>query len=340
MQATVLDFPPTSRAPRTTLADLAHTFAERESRENPDIDVPLSSLTATAEGTIDVPGHGEFGLNDWSRAQLSHSLGFTWDRFFAGAGSADRSEDLNRRLRRAGGVVRLRTTSEKPDDGAGDGTIRAVVTRGFTPVKDTLVTSLLADALRVSDPYARIVRSSVTDLSTSFVVKLGEAFKPGGPGRVGEVWGGLLVRNSGVGYSRLVVDLHLVRLACLNGMVCPVQMPAIVRARHAWLDEAQIREAIHRGLDGVGEKLRRGTRVLEESAHHGVDDVEAEVRRVLQNARLGVRLARPVLEAYSREPHPSRFGVSQALTLAAQSATPEVRLQLEEAAGRYLASSA
>ena len=32
---------------------------------------------------------------------------------------------------------------------------------------------------------------------------------------------------------RLVVDLHLVRLACLNGMVCPVQMPAIVRARHA-----------------------------------------------------------------------------------------------------------
>ena len=97
---------------------------------------------------------------------------------------------------------------------------------------------------------------------------------------------------------------------------------------------------IQRGLDGVGEKLRRGTRVLEENAHHGVDDVEAEVRRVLQNARLGVRLARPVMDAYRREPHPSRFGVSQALTLAAQSATPEVRLQLEETAGRYLASGA
>jgi len=115
-------------------------------------------------------------------------------------------------------------------------------------------------------------------------------------------------------------------------------MPAIVRARHAWLDEAQIRNAIQSGLDGVGDKLRSGTRVLEESAHHGVDDVEAEVRRVLQNARLGVRLARPVLEAYRREPHASRFGVSQALTLAAQSATPEVRIQLEETAGRYLAS--
>ena len=106
-------------------------------------------------------------------------------------------------------------------------------------------------------------------------------------------------------------------------MVCPVQMPAIVRARHAWLDEGQIRRAIQRGLDGVGDKLRRGTRVLEESAHHGVDDVEAEVRRVLQNARLGVRLTRPVMEAYSREPHPSRFGISQALTLAAQSTTPK-----------------
>ncbi len=102
-------------------------------------------------------------------------------------------------------------------------------------------------------------------------------------------------------------------------MVCPVQTPAIVRARHAWLDEGHIREAIRRGLDGVGDKLRRGTRVLEESARPWRRRRRGRGPTRPPNARLGVRLARPVLDAYSREPSPTRFGVSQALTLAAQS---------------------
>jgi hypothetical protein len=325
--------------PKTTLSMVSTKLAEVEAQENPDADVPLASLKATSQGTIEIPQLGEHVLTDWSRSQLGASLGLSWEKFFSGAGPEEQAEDLNRRLRRARGVVRLRTTRAKAEDAPGEGTLRAVVSTTFSSIKDTTVTSLLSDALQAVEPDARVVRWSTTALSTSFVIKLGETYKVGGPGRVGDVWGGLLVTNSGVGYSKLFVTLHLVRLACLNGMAAPLLLPAVLRARHRWLEEAQVREAIQNGLQGVGERLRRSTVVLGESARFVVDDVEAEVRRVLQGAKLPLRFARPILSAYAREPHASRFGISQAITLHAQMENSEVRAQLEDLAGRYVASS-
>jgi len=325
-------------SPRTTLGDLAERFHAVEAQENPDVDVPLSELKAEQTGTIVVPSLGEYSLTDWSRSQVGHALGISWDRFFAGASDIELADDLNRRLRRGRGVVRLRTTRTKAEDAPGEGTIRAVVSPGFTSVKDTTITSLLADALRTVEPDARVVRTEMTSMSTSFVLKLGEAYKIGGPGNVGEVWGALTVRNSGVGHNKLLVALSLVRLSCLNGMTAPISLPSIVRARHRWLDEGQIRESILRGLDGVGERLHKSTRVLADSTQRAIDDVEAEVQRVLRNAKLPLRLACPILTAYGREPHASQFGVSQAITLAAQGESPELRLTLEDVAGRYLAA--
>ena len=190
--------------PKTTLSFISTKLAEVEAQENSDVDLSLSSLKATSQGTIEIPNLGEHGFTDWSKNQLGQALGLSWEKFFSGAGPEERAEDLNRRLRRARGVVRLRTTRTKPEDAPGEGTLRAVVSTTFSSIKDTTVTSMLSDALQAVEPDARIVRHSVTDLSTSFVVKLGETYKVGGPGRVGDVWGGLLVRNSGVGYSKLL----------------------------------------------------------------------------------------------------------------------------------------
>ena len=124
--------------PRTTLGHLAERFAKIEALENPDVDVQLADLKASDEGTIVVPGLGEYALNDWSRSQIGHALGISWEKFFSRASDIELAEDLNRRLRRARHTVRLRTTKAKPDDAPGDGMIRAVVSPGFTSVKDTL----------------------------------------------------------------------------------------------------------------------------------------------------------------------------------------------------------
>lgn len=336
MQSNLITFPGVP-IPKTTLRDLVARFAAVEAQENPDADVQLSSLRATDQGTIEIPRLGEHVLTDWSKDQLGRAIGISWDRFFAGASPDQRALDLNRRFARARGVVRLRTTMQKEEGSLAAGTIRAVVSTDFASIKDTCITSMLQDALQGTDPDVRVIRYGITGLSTSFVLKLGQAYKIGGPGRVGEVWGGLLVRNSGVGFAKLTVSLHLVRLVCLNGMFAPVPLPSIVRVRHRWLDEGDVREAIQVGLQGIGERLLTGTQVLAQSTHQMVDDIEHEVREVLRGSKLPLRLASGVMSAYRREPHASRFGISQALTLAAQQESPEVRLQLEEAAGRYLA---
>ena len=65
--------------------------------------------------------------------------------------------------------------------------------------------------------------------------------------------------------------------------------------------------------------------------------VEAELERLLVGAKLARRLLPDLLRAYEAEPHASAFGVAQAITLAAQGMTPELRLELETLAGSYLA---
>jgi hypothetical protein len=74
------------------------------------------------------------------------------------------------------------------------------------------------------------------------------------------------------------------------------------------------------------------------SEERPVSNVEAEVTRLLADADLPARHAPAILDAYRHEPLPNAFGISQAATLAAQSFTPEDRLELEQAAGNYLAA--
>ena len=52
----------------------------------------------------------------------------------------------------------------------------------------------------------KIISADVTDCSTSFVVAVGKRYKIGGDGQVGDVWGGPMVRNSGVEFASLADD--------------------------------------------------------------------------------------------------------------------------------------
>lgn len=336
--AVVLPFRAQPRG-HVTISDLTEQFALHEANQNSDLDVAVRPLQMTPAGMISVPMLGEMAMTDWSKNQFAKILGVTWDRWFAGAGPEARADEVNRRLTRASGNVRLRTTKRAPEGIEAAGTLRAVVSHEYAAVPDTMITTLVRDALVGVEDEARIIRSHVTDLTTSFVVRLGKPFRPGGPGNVGEVWGGLYVRNSGVGYTKLVVSLFLHRLACRNGMIVPPPNADLVRTRHRWVDISNIRTALVGGLHGIGERLHRGAEVMGYAANYQVEDIEAEVRGLLREAVLPARLVGEIMMAYAREPHPSRFGVSQAITLAAQDQNPEVRFDLERAAGAYLAQN-
>ena len=320
----------------TTLDDLCARFEQEEAANNPDATVALDGVRMTAEGTLRLPAvSGEFALNDWSRRQLAKVCGLSWDRWFENAPPIDRAEELNRRLARASGTVCVRTTSHVADGVEGNGTIRAFVSTDYSAVSDALVARVLHDALRGIEDHVRIVRYAMTDLSTTFVVRVGDKLTPSA--EVGGLEGCVYVRNSGVGYARLVVGLLLNRLACKNGLIVSLPGATLVRAAHRFLDAARISERLTEGLRDLPAKLHRGARELAEATHAEVANVELELRDVLREARLPLRLVTPVMAAYAREPRPTRFGIVSALTLHAQEETPEVRHGLERAAGLYLA---
>ena len=326
---------PAVRRPRS-LRDLRADFLASEATENPDVVVPLSSLRATEAGHVKVPQVGTLAWTEWSRGQAAALLGIRFDRWFENARPAERADELNRRFARATGEVRLRSSHDVQEDA--DGVLRAIVTPSYTPVRDALLASLLIESLEGAEPDLAIVRADVTDRSVSYVVRVGRSFRPGDSHEVGDIWGGLLVRNSGVGYASLAISLHLTRLLCKNGMTAPLPDALVMRKRHRSLDEGILREGIARQLDGLPGKLARAGETLRAARERTVVDVEATVREVLQGHRLPQRNLEPIMTAWSREPERSHFGVAQAITLAAQWQTPEVRYDLEQAAGAFLAS--
>jgi hypothetical protein len=199
------------------------------------------------------------------------------------------------------------------------------------------VAGVVRDALRDVEGHTRLVRHATTDLSTTFVVRVGERLTPNA--EVGDVEGCIYVRNSGVGYARLVVGLFLHRLACKNGLIVSLPGATLVRAIHLRVDPVRIQHRVTLGLRDLPGKLYRGARLMAESTAMEVTNVELEVRDVLREAHLPMRLVAPVMAAYAREPRPTRFGVASALTLRAQAEPSEVRHDLERAAGIYLAGA-
>ena len=191
------------------------------------------------------------------------------------------------------------------------------------------------EELRARDP--KIIRQTRTDRTTSYIVRVGQPFDVGGPAQVGDVVGGLLVRNSDVGYASLVIALHLTRLVCKNGMVV-AESKSIVHRAYRRIGMADLKEKLALGLKDLPSRLQRAGRLLERSGHHTVSDAEAALVELLRVARHPLRQLPIFFAAYAVEPNPTAFGIAQAVTLRAQEAqiTPEDRLPLEQAAGKYL----
>jgi hypothetical protein len=127
------------------------------------------------------------------------------------------------------------------------------------------------------------------------------------------------------------------RLACKNGMIVSLPGATLVRAVHLRVDPVRIGQRLVEGLRGLPDAIHRGVSVMADATGAEVSNVELEVRDVLREAKLPMRLVQPVMTAYAREPRPTRFGVSQALTLAAQALSPEQWFDLERASGIYIA---
>jgi hypothetical protein len=327
----------TVERPRT-LDALTEELRAHEALEEPDIVVPLSELRMTPGGHIEAPGTRALALTDWSRGQLSTLLGVKWDRWFQSADGAERAEEVNRRLSRTTRSIRLRTRRHPGADDTAPLVLSALVSPAYAPVSDVRVTDILGTVLAGAGSEVRVLRHDVTDRSTSYVLGIGRPFSTKGSHHVGDCYGGILVRNSGVGFASLSITMHLVRLLCTNGMTAPLPDAILVRRTHRGIDEQKLTAVLTAQVTRLPLRLRDGIEVLGEADAVEVDSVPSVVEGILRREKLPLRLLPDILSAWDREPRRTAFGVSQAITLAAHDASPEMRFELERAAGAYLAS--
>lgn len=212
--------PPAALVPRLppvrTLPELAAALADAERQERPDEVVALRELRMDEDGRLRLPGTGAFSPTPWARGQLAERLGIRWDRWFSSATDGERAAEVNLRLGRSGLSVRLRTADVRDaESGRISPVLRALLTPSYSALSDASLAADLAEVFRGAG--ARVTRLSYTDMTLSYALSVGEPFRPGGDARVGDLQGGVIVRNSGVGYASLKVSAYLLRLVCLNG---------------------------------------------------------------------------------------------------------------------------
>ena len=121
-------------------------------------------------------------------------------------------------------------------------------------------------------------------------------------------------------------------------MCVPAIDGALFRRAHRGIAEGKLRELLADRLAALPGALAQGADALRTARTRSVVEVEDAVRRILAAAHLPLKLMSDIMAAYRQEPEMSAFGIAQAITRAAQACAQELRLDLERAAGHYLAS--
>jgi hypothetical protein len=319
-----------------SLADIINDFEQREALQNPDEILPAHALSMTGQGTIKTPNGANLALTDWSRSQLSTLLGVRWDKWFSRASGEERADEVNRRLARMGEApLKLRSSRTTPDTIDADGILDGILSPAYTPISDSQIARLVAGALTLHEPELKVIRNFSTDRTTSYVVTVGKPLRRGSA--VGDMMAGVLIQNSGCGFCALSIQAHVVRLVCKNGMKA-IDRANIVHKRHRGLDMNIIAEGIFEGVRRLPGTISRTLDLIDYSTRIDVGDVDREVRQLLQQARLPLRHAAPIMAAYRDEPIRTAFGITQAVTAHARDVSSEERVELEAAASAYLAS--
>lgn len=309
---------------------------ERHLLQNPDEIVELKALRMTTEETIAIPNCGSYALTDWAKKQLASLLGIQWNRWFQLTTKEEQADEINRRLWRNSARMRLRTSRTALTTNGKTGVLRAIVTPAYSPISDSHLGNALKILLWPLEQEPRILRFEVTDRSVTFIMSIGKPFRPGDDKVVGDVWGGLVVRNSDVGYASLSVTLSLVRLLCLNGMTAPIPDALLLKRTHRGITEDGLIEKLRFSVGDLPGKISRGAGILADARQRAIQDPEAEFVRLLQIAHMPQKLLPELQAAYALEPEETLFGISQAVTRASQKLSAEERFELDRAAGTYL----
>jgi hypothetical protein len=315
-----------------TFDDVHERVAARASRMLPDTTVHVSDLVFTDDGHLVVPNVGPIALAAHARRMLASLVGVRWDRWFHSASAGERTEELNRRLKRTPGERKLRAWRDETGETAG--TLRAILPAGYEPIDDARIFEVLRTNMgSLMDAYVwnRVEPGEETSQYMAIAHEphtlRADALVPG--------W---LMRSSEIGLAPLSIDDAVFRLVCLNGLLVSVGGKRSLYRTHRTIDDDRLAAAFVLAMGRLPGRFERVLAALGAAMDASVEHPDTIVGELL--AGLPRALVEDTRRAALAEAPLSRFDLLNVITRVAHTTNtdPEVRFAMETAAGTLLAA--
>lgn len=150
---------------------------------------------------------------------------------------------------------------------------------------------------------------------------------------------GLHIANSEVGKRSVTVDAIVWRLVCQNGLVRLVKGKSLLQQRHIFISQSNFKRDLERAM---GEALTTAAGLLEkmaQSTNEHLDDVETLIEKIGERHQLSESFQERMKNALlleHRGQQETLYGLTNALTQAAQTLPPDDRYGLEVMAGEMM----
>lgn len=145
---------------------------------------------------------------------------------------------------------------------------------------------------------------------------------------------GIMIGNSEVGLGSISVEPFLYRKACTNDLV--VTQEKSFRHAHIHLTVSELR---NRMADAISDSFRVAASALDTfllTRGEPVADPVETIRQLAEGRKMSQKFVDEVVSSYAAEPDPTRFGVINAFTRAAQKLGPLQRIEVERFAGTLI----
>ena len=324
-----------------TLEALTNKLRERELHFLPDVTIPLNEVRVDDNLNLIIPETDRtFALNGHSKQQLNSLLGFRYDKWFESAETDVKRDELNTRLKRASSTVKFRLTDYN-DTATADGTVAGIVTPGFQPINDSIVTSVLGFNIGHN---CKILRANITQQSTEYVIAIGS---PENQYAVGEIFKAIGISNSNVGAASFNLKMMFVRCACQNGLVVPAfdnhgkSASTLITRKHTGKAIEEVLDRLHDSVTDISDRFRNGIENIYRASGEKVSDPLQALQFIVKNANQPKKLAQELLQtSFSKEPIMTKLGIARAATDHEGHVTlglsQEARRDLEQSASNFI----
>jgi hypothetical protein len=283
-----------------------------------------SQIEVSNQGLLELSnGHGEresFSVSDLATSQMCGRLSIPV-KYYRRLPNEMKAVVANHDLRRLDGQSHFLRGKGK--------WIRAFLSSDYVPYNNAEIVET-AYALLNDAPLS--IKSFVLEETHLFVKVISEEIADPASG----LKAGIMIGNSEVGLGSVSVEPFVFRLPCTNDLV--VTQEKSFRHAHIHLTAYELNRRMAEALStafGVASSLMDAfLRTREEPV---VDPVET-IRTLAGEKKFSQKFSDQVVSSYQAEPEPSRFGVINAFTSAAQKLAPLQRIEIERFAGTLLAA--